>query len=88
VLSPNPGLERLLDHVLAFGDHRRGEAHDLLDGRPADLGDLLDALAAANPRLNVARAEGTFHGDLQLALGSPADAGGAFDQAGEAAIDA
>jgi hypothetical protein len=84
VLAADRRLAGLLAHVLALGEHGRGEADDLLDGNACRHGDLVGALTTTDARLDVTGAEGTLHAGLQLA--GRASSGRGVDQGSETAI--
>ncbi len=54
----------------SLGEHGRGETHDRVDGGLRCGRDVFGGLAAADPGLDVARAESAFHLHLQLAESS------------------
>ncbi len=56
-----------LGDVGALGQDRGGVAHDLLERGLGGGRDVLRRLTGPDPGLDVARTQGTFHGDLQLA---------------------
>ena len=60
-----------LGDVLALGEHRGGERHDLVDRGLGRGGDGLGGLAGTDPRLDVARSQDALHLDLQLAEAGP-----------------
>ena len=70
--------QRLLDHVLPLGEHGHGVALDPLGADAGRDRDLVDAVAGTDAGLDLAGAELTLQGDLQLAVSSGTVGSGAL----------